>query len=110
MILTVDGRFFCSSAIDLLDLGRHAAEIAAVDVGGDVDDPLHGVVVDRLHRSCVGCIEAMSAIRVTGEFGTVSSVVAGIFGLMLGAAGLAGRFRTSEIELILSAGVCTATV
>ena len=58
----------------------------------------------------VGFIEAMSAIRVTGEFGTVSSDVSGMFGLMLGAAGLAGRFMTSEIVLILSAGVCTATV
>ena len=47
---------------------------------------------------------------VTGEFGTVSSVVSGMFGLMLGAAGLAGRFMTSPTVLILSAGVCTATV
>src|SRR6478735_6904246 len=47
---------------------------------------------------------AISAMRVTGEFGTVSSVVSGVFGLMLGAAGLAGRFMTSPTVLILSAG------
>ena len=32
-----------------LDVGGHAAQIAAVDIGVDVDDALHRVVVDRLH-------------------------------------------------------------
>ena len=45
----IDGRSFCTSAIDLLDLTRGAAEVAPVDVRRDVDDTLHGVVTDRLH-------------------------------------------------------------
>ena len=43
------GQVFLDFCDGLLDFSRHAAEIAAVDIGCDIDHPLDGVMVDRVH-------------------------------------------------------------
>ena len=103
-MFVVIGRPLLTSSIALLDVGGDAAEVAAVDVGVDVELALHRVVVDRfqagarIDRRDVGQPHDRRgrAARIRPTATLVSACVTGV----------ASRSAT---ELIWSIGVCTAT-